>query len=63
MVACEKGNIDMVQSIVKYKDINILHVNRLQANAAFYAIDNKSKEDSEAILKILLQKEPTLVLN
>lgn len=38
MLACEKGTFDMVSALLSYKDINILHSDKRQLNAGFYAI-------------------------
>lgn len=56
MIACEKGNIEMVNALLQYKDINLMHSDMRQLTAGFYAIDNKSREDGDAILRRLLER-------
>lgn len=62
MLACEKGNLEMASALLSYKDINLLHPDKRQLNAAFYAIENRGREDSESILRLLLEREGSLVL-
>jgi hypothetical protein len=56
MIACEKGNLEMVNALLLHKDINLLHSDMRQSTAGFYAIDNKSREDGDAILRRLLER-------
>jgi hypothetical protein len=51
----------MVNALLLHKDINLLHSDIRQLTAGFYAIDNKSREDGDAILRRLLEREPALV--
>ena len=51
----------MVDSLLQYKKIDLEQVDKRKLHAGFRAIDNKSKEDSESILKILLRAEPKIV--
>jgi hypothetical protein len=46
MLACEKGTIEMVSSLLSYKEINLLHSDKRQLNAGFYAIENRGREES-----------------
>ena len=46
MLACEKGNIEMVRSLLAYKEINLMHSDLRQLHAGFYAIENKSQKES-----------------
>jgi len=46
MIACEKGNIEMVSALLACKDLNLLHVDARQLHAGFYAIENRSSRDS-----------------
>jgi hypothetical protein len=61
MLACEKGNASMVEALLSYPGINLLKTDARQLHAGFYAVENKSREDSENILRLLLQKEPAMV--
>ena len=54
MLACEKGNLEMAGALFAYKHLNLLHADKRQLNAAFYAIENRGREDSENILRLLL---------
>ena len=51
----------MVEALLRHKEINLLHTDARQLHAGFYAVENKSKEDSETILKLLLHREPKIV--
>ena len=61
MLACDKGTYEMVAALLSYKDINILHSDKRQLNAGFYAIENRGREESENILRLLLEREASLV--
>lgn len=61
MLACEKGNLEMASALLSYKHLNLLHSDKRQLNAAFYAIENRGREDSESILRLLLEREASLV--
>jgi|688.fasta_scaffold1333824_2 hypothetical protein len=54
MLACEKGSLEMASALLAYKHLNLLHADKRQLNAAFYAIENRGREDSENILRLLL---------
>lgn len=56
MVACSKGNYEMVKALLRYKELNLQLTDKRKLNALFYAIDNKSREDSENILRLLLER-------
>lgn len=51
----------MVEALLSYPGINLLKTDARQLHAGFYAVENKSREDSENILRLLLQKEPAMV--
>jgi hypothetical protein len=53
----------MVEFMLAYENINILHTDVRQVHAGFCAIENKSSKDAENILRLLLQKAPTMVVN
>ena len=40
----------------------MLHKDLRQLHAGFYAVENKSKEDSEGIMRLLIYREPKIVL-
>jgi hypothetical protein len=61
MLACEKGNLEMASALLAYNHLNLLHPDKRQLNAAFYAIENRGREDSEHILRLLLEREGSLV--
>lgn len=61
MLACEKGTFAMVETLLKYKAIDLLHRDSRQLHAGFYAIENKRAEEGENILKLLIEREPKLV--
>lgn len=54
MLACDKGTFEIVSALLSFKEINVLHSDKRQLNAAFYAIENRNKEESEQILRMLL---------
>lgn len=56
MLACEKGNLEMASALLSYNHLNLLHPDKRQLNAAFYAIENRGREDSESILRLLLER-------
>jgi hypothetical protein len=56
MLACEKGNYQMVEALLQFKEINLNHVDSRQLHVGFYAVENKSREDSDNILRLLLAK-------
>lgn len=51
----------MVETLLSYPGINLLKTDARQLHAGFYAVENKSREDGENILRQLLQKEPAMV--
>ena len=51
----------MVDSLLSFEGINLLHTDSRKLHAGFYAVENKSKEDSEGILRLLLAKQPSMV--
>jgi len=46
MKACEKGTAPMVEALLSYPGINLLKTDARQLHAGFYAVENKSREDS-----------------
>lgn len=43
MLACEKGQLEMVRALLSYKEINLHHTDLRKLNACFYAIENKNR--------------------
>lgn len=62
MMVCEKGNLEMTEAVLAQKGVDLLLTDNRNLNAAFYAIENRNKLNGYSILKLLLTREPSLVL-
>lgn len=62
MIACDGKKEEVVDILVKDKNIDFLIEDNRNKNALYYAIYNKNKIMGEKYVRILLQKCPELVL-
>ena len=61
MLACEKGTFTMVETLLRYKELDLLHRDSRQLHAGFYAVETQRAEEGENILRILILREPAIV--
>lgn len=61
MIACEKTNVEVVEVLVKDKNMKFHLEDTYKKNALYYAIENKNKEKGEKYVRLILDQDPSLV--
>ena len=61
MIACERANIEIVETLVNSEGMNFMLEDSRKKNVLYYCIDNKNKEKGEKYIRLILIKCPDLV--